>query len=216
MENYLEYIDKGCKAELVVKNPEGAARFFGTFSGHNDKEIIIEKLRSKEMVFDCSAKQIVELYVYSKNGIFRFECKYIKRSEDNYLFSLPINAEKIQRRQYIRAEIKVKTSLNVYYGGIKKTIQATSRNISAKGMNLILKENISGCSKIDLTMAFPECSISTVAQIVKINPITIRDEQNYSTSLVFISISEKEMNFIIKKCFEYEAAQRKRMLDYQL
>lgn len=216
MESYFEYIDKGCKAELVIKNLNSTARFFGTFNSHSDKEIVIEKLRSKEMVFDCSSKQTVELYIYTKNGIFKFECRYIGRSEDNYKFSFPTKAEKIQRRQYIRAEIKVKTTLNIYYGGIKKTIQGTSRNISAKGMNILLKENISGCSKLDATMAFPECNISTIAQIVKINPMAIRGEQNYSTSLVFISISEKEMNFIIKKCFEFEAAQRKKMLDYRL
>ena len=62
-------------------------------------------------------------------------------------------------------------------------------------------------------MLFEEGSISTVAQIIKIRPVEIGQKTYYSTSLMFITISEKEMSFIVKKCFEFEAAQRRKLLD---
>lgn len=213
MNEYLDYIKQGQKTELIIRTPGGAVRFFSTFEKQTDTNIIISKPENKHLAFNCIPNQDVELYAYTNGGVFKLKCKFITCLKNECLLSLPSSVDKMQRREYIRVELNIKTILTLISPDSKKTIQATSKNISAKGIKLLLEEDVSKFSKIELRMLFEEGSISTVAQIIKIRPVEIGQKTYYSTSLMFITISEKEMSFIVKKCFEFEAAQRRKLLD---
>lgn len=216
MEEYLNYISAEKKIDLIIRTPNGPIRFFSTFKNQDNNKITITKPTSKNLAFSCVANQPVEIYAYTNGGVFKLKCKFISCSQSECLLTLPSSVEKMQRREYIRVDLKIKTVLDLIIGDSKKTIQATSRNISAKGINLLLEEDISVYSKIELKLLFEEENITTIAKKVKVKPVKVDNKIYYDTSLSFITINEKGINFIVKKCFEYEAAQRRKLLDSQI
>lgn len=215
MNDYINYIKSGKKVELIIRNQNGAMRFFSTFKSFRDKCLIVSKPQNKHVSFNYPLNQDLELYAYTDGGIFKLRCKLLSISANECILSLPDDVQRMQRREYIRVNLKVKTILKLFSQGGTKTIQTTSRNISAKGINLLLEEDISKYLKVEIHLLFPEGNVCTLAQIVKSKHIEVEGKIFYDTSLMFITISEKDINFIVKKCFEYEAAQRRRLIDSQ-
>ena len=216
MNEFLDYIEIGKKVELILRTANGAIRFYCTFEGVEGNSILVSNPKNKHVKFNCQNGQLLDLYAYTRGGVFKLKCRLLDYSEKFCTLSLPMSVDKIQRREYIRVKMKISTIIKLFPATSKNTIHAESRNISAKGINLLLDTDISKFSKIDLTLLFAEQTIYTNAKIIKIKPVKIGPNTYYDTSLEFISISDKEINFIVKKCFEFEAAQRKKMLDNKI
>ena len=214
MNEYLDYLTQGKKIEIIIRTPRGALRFFCGFKCIKANLIITTLPKNKYITFNFPAGQALELYIYTKSGVFKLLCRLQKFNEELCVISLPENVKKIQRREYIRVNMKVRTTISLNTPTYSKTIRTNSRNISAKGINLLLDEDISKyAKKINLSLLFPECIIKTLAQVIKSTPVKTESGLYYDTSLMFITISEKEIDFIVKKCFEFEAAQRRKLLD---
>ena len=214
MNEYLDHLVQGKKIEIIIRTPRGALRFFCNFKNVNTNSIITTLPKNKHIAFNFPSNQALELYIYTKNGVYKLVCRLQRCENDLCEISLPESVNKIQRREYIRVNMKVRTTISLNTPNYSKTIRTNSRNISAKGINLLLDEDISKYTKkINLSLLFPECIIKTLAHVVKSTPIKTESGLYYDTSLMFVTISEKEIDFIVKKCFEFEAAERRKLLD---
>ena len=81
---------------------------------------------------------------------------------------------------------------------------------------MLLDQDISRSASLEVSLLFPEKTITTTAKIIKVTPVEIDSKTYYSTSVMFVTISEKEIDFIVKKCFEFEALQRKKWLENKI
>ena len=215
MNEYLDYIETGKKIELIARVANNAIRFFCTFDKATDKAITVVKPTNKHIKFNFPQGQLLELYAYTRGGVFKLKCRLLEYNNNICKLSLPISVDKIQRREFIRVNIKTDVIIKPRPSTRIITIRTKTKNISAKGLNVVLDQDISNFANVDLEIIFPDRVIKTVAKIIKVKPIDIESRTYYSTSLMFLSITDKEINFIVKKCFEYEAAQRRKMLEIE-
>ena len=214
MNEYLDYIKDAKRIEIIVRLDNHAERFFCNFIEHRDDCLIFSNPLSKHGKFSCPLGHVVELHVYTSNGVFKLICRFMNYSDGICTGSLPSDVEKVQRREFIRVNMKINTVITLNTPVFKKNIKTYSRDISARGIKLLLDEDISKYTcKIELSVLFPETIVKTLARIVKISPVVIDSRTYYETSLMFITISEKDIDFIVKKCFEFQALQRRKLLD---
>lgn len=215
MDKYKDYIAQGKKIEIIIRTPSGPLRFFSTLEEINSENIVTTRPQNKHINFNYPLNQEIELYAYTDGGIYKLKCKMLTLTQKEARFTLPHSVERIQRREFIRVDIKTKINLRLHQKGSVRIIQATTRNISAKGANMLLDEDISSYSQVEASLIFAEENIKTLAQVIKAIPVKIDNRIYYDTSLMFITINEKGMNFIVKKCFEFETAQRRKKLEEQ-
>ena len=215
MNEYRDYIEPGRRVELIVRTTNSTIRFYCAFDRFEENSIFVGKPQNKHVQFNFPLGQMLDLYAYTRGGVFRLRCRLKSYNGEKCELSLPISVDKIQRREFIRVNIKTDVIIKPRPSTRIITIRTKTKNISAKGLNVVLDQDISNFANVDLEIIFPDRVIKTVAKIIKVKPIDIESRTYYSTSLMFLSITDKEINFIVKKCFEYEAAQRRKMLEIE-
>ena len=214
MNEYIQNIKEAKKIEIVVRELSCTTRFQCSFIKKQDDSLIFTKPLCGSCEFDYPKGQPLEIYVYTPNGVFRLKCRLLECMSETCSVSTPFETNKIQRREFIRVKLKVKTIVTIETPTFSKKITTGTKDISAKGMKILLDEDISKyTNKIELSILFPENIIKTLARIIKVIPTKTQDGLRFVTSLMFITISGKDMDFIVKKCFEFQAAQRRKMLD---
>ena len=209
MDRYKDYLEIGKKIEIITRSTSGVVRFLCYLEEINKDSIIISKPKNKHIAFNFTCGQTLELYAYTRGGVFKLNCRLEAYLENKCKLSLPLSVDNIQRREYIRVNMNVdaiirpKPSTNII------SLKTKTKNISAKGLNVLLDQDISRSASLEVSLLFPEKTITTTAKIIKVTPDEIDSKTYYSTSVMFVTISEKEIDFIVKKCFEFEALQRK-------
>ncbi len=216
MNEYRDYIEPGRRVELIVRTTNSTIRFYCAFDRFEENSIFVGKPQNKHVQFNFPLGQMLDLYAYTRGGVFRLRCRLKSYNGEKCELSLPISVDKIQRREYIRVKMKIDTIIKLSPFAGTKIVRTKSKDISAKGIRLLLDEDISKYAKVELTLIFSEETINTLAKVIKSKPIEINSVKYYDTSLEFISISDKEINFIVKKCFEFESAQRRKMLENEI
>ena len=213
MERFTSYINLNDKVEIIIKDGNDIAKYVAYYKKTRDENIIISPPQNPQRRFNYKSGQDLIIYLYTKGGIFKLNSVYLYSDNENCFVSLPNSSERIQRREYIRVDMPVKFAISVSNKDNLQKFEGVTRNISAKGLNANLKIDISFYSKIEVTLQFPDKTIRTLARTVKVRNIEVKKTTLYNTSLEFMSISEKEMNYIVKKCFEYETLERRKMLE---
>ncbi len=216
MDRYKDYLEIGKKIEIITRSTSGVVRFLCYLEEINKDSIIISKPKNKHIAFNFTCGQTLELYAYTRGGVFKLNCRLEAYLENKCKLSLPLSVDNIQRREYIRVNMNVdaiirpKPSTNII------SLKTKTKNISAKGLNVLLDQDISRSASLEVSLLFPEKTISTTAKIIRVTPVEIDSKTYYSTSIMFVTISEKEIDFIVKKCFEFEALQRKKWLENKI
>ena len=216
MDRYKDYLEIGKKIEIITRNSKGVIRFLSYLEEINKDSIIISKPKNKHIAFNFTCGQTLELYAYTRGGVFKLNCRLEAYLENKCKLSLPLSVDNIQRREYIRVNMNVdaiirpKPAINII------SLKTKTKNISAKGLNVLLDQDISRSASLEVSLLFPEKTISTTAKIIRVTPVEIDSKTYYSTSIMFVTISEKEIDFIVKKCFEFEALQRKKWLENKI
>ncbi len=216
MNEFLDYIESGKRVELITHAHNSTTRFYCAYYGIENNSIVLSCPKNKHIKFNLPTGENIYLYAYTRGGVFKLTCKLLSYNEKQCILSLPLNVEKIQRREYIRVKMQIDTVIKIIDYTGTKIIRTKSKDISAKGIRLLLDHDISKSVKIEISIIFPEQTINTLAKVIKIKQTDTETFKQFNTSLTFISITDKEMNFIVKKCFEYEAAQRKKMLEKEI
>lgn len=214
MKDYLNYIKEAKKVEIIARSTDCTVRFFCNFIRSSDKSLFFTKPTNKYTEFNYPKGQTLELYIYTANGVFRLKCRLESCENQQCELLLPQSVDKIQRREFIRVGLKVKTIINLKTPTYTKNIKTDSKDLSANGIRVILDEDISKYDKnIELSILFPDNIIKTRAKLIKVKPTVINSTTYYETSLSFITSNKRDVDFIVKKCFEFQAQQRKKLLD---
>ena len=214
MNDYLNYIKEAKKVEVIARGLDCTIRFFCNFIQKRDESLVFTKPTNKHIVFNYPKGQPLELYIYTSNGVFKLRCRLENCKDEQCELSLPHSVDKIQRREFIRVGMKVKTVIKLTTPSYAKVIKTDSKDISANGIRVLLDEDISKYNhKIELSILFPDNIIKTLAKLVKVRPILINSTTYYETSLNYVTINAREVDFIVKKCFEFQAMQRRKLLD---
>ena len=213
MSDYRDFIKGKEKTEILVRTQSDTLRFFCTLDNIISNRIQVSKPINMNASFNFSQGQELEVYIYTKNGILKLNTKLISNDIASCTIEAPDEAKRIQRREFIRVDMQVKVLLKL---DNKKTIEAQTKNISAKGIKINLKEDISKYTRISAKLLFSQGSIETILHPIKIKKISINGKLAYGTSFAFIALTDKETDFIVKKCFEYQAKERRRKLDLNI
>lgn len=213
MSNYRDFIKGKEKTEILVRTQSDTLRFFCTLDNIISNRIQVSKPINMNASFNFSQGQELEVYIYTKNGILKLNTKLISNDIASCTIEAPDEAKRIQRREFIRVDMQVKVLLKL---DNTKIIEAQTKNISAKGIKINLKEDISKYTRISAKLLFSQGSIETILHPIKIKKISINGKLAYGTSFAFIALTDKETDFIVKKCFEYQAKEQRRKLDLNI
>lgn len=180
----------------------------------NNSVILIANNEKNKNVFASTGDEL-KLFIYTENGIYSAVSKVILATKNlvstEYVISYPTNSKHSQRREYFRADLSVNFSMEIEQmdSDEKLYISAFTKNICGKGMSFISKEPFLDYKAINLVLSVEDKKIHTVADLVYSKPILINNRQHFIHAFTFISISQKNIDFIVKKCFLYQLDLRK-------
>ncbi len=211
MEDYSKYttVDRGF--EIVILNSDGKKeRYKSKFlkTGENFYLISIPKYRDKVALL--SARQNINLYLYTPEGIYNLKCVVLEVYEKYYKISFAKSSERVQRREYVRVNLRVPVKVTVDSG---RTYDAVTTNFSARGCGFYCKDDISANDKISVTFKIGGKPIQTFANVVSSKPVSFGSTNGYAIALNFTSVTQSNIDLIVKECFMYQARQRLAMLD---
>jgi len=146
----------------------------------------------------------LEVIIYSDKGVFVFDSIVIDSPfNSDFIIELPEEKTKIQRREYVRAPIKLDFFLNK--DGQK--IQSETVNIGGGGIRFSSLKEFKVGDIWDFAFRLPNDNT-----VIKGNGeilYSIRQEKSITSVIKFLEIGENERNKIIKACFDEEASRLK-------
>lgn len=153
----------------------------------------------------------VNVYVYTENGIYYSNSKvlFVEKDFDHMIYTLtyPVNSKHSQRREFFRADMTIPVTVKIVKDiltGISETWNVRSRDVCGNGVSFVSEKEIKNYEEIFLTLEFPDKIIETSAKLVYTRPKEVRGKTYYINALTFTSISPRNIDFIVKKCFLYQ------------
>lgn len=129
--------------------------------------------------------------------------------------SHPYNAQVIERREYVRVPMKLRTDITFHLkpdGSEEKTLSAISKNISGNGVAVFHKEPVEDYCKISCIIHLKDggaTPVRTDCDIIYTRKVRIKEETYNLTALAFTSILEQDLSRIVKECFKYQINNKK-------
>lgn len=210
---------KDFKAFEVVftdKDQQQQTLFCTVKSIENDRIVLDSNNQSNNNIF-ADADDELKLYIYTENGIYSATSKVLTVSKGlvntEYVISYPANSKHSQRREYFRADMPVDFQMRITSdtpGKDSVVIKGTTRNICGKGMSYVSGEHFPTYSSIDLHLIFPDKTVDTTATFVYAKQIVVGSHPKFVYAFVFNNISQKNIDFIVKKCFLHQLDLKKR------
>jgi c-di-GMP-binding flagellar brake protein YcgR len=162
----------------------------------------------------------LKLYIYTDNGIYSAESKVLGVTKHDklteYVIDYPANSKHSQRREYFRAGLCVDFKMDIKLpegSGSNKHLDATTKNICGKGMSYIADKPFIEYESIKIDLLFAEKTIKTSTKLVYSKQIIIANKPKYVHAFTFTDISQREIDFIVKKCFLHQLEMRKQGKD---
>lgn len=185
----------------------------------NDRILLDSNNEDNSNVF-AEVGDDLQLHIYTENGIYSAISHVISMTKGlvitEYVIAYPVNSKHSQRREYFRAEIKLAFVL-VGYKNDNHTepdfvIDGETKNICGKGMSYISDKSFPEYDKLDLELIFNEKRVKTTATLVYSKRIIIDNHPKFIHAFTFTSISQSNIDFIVKKCFLHQLELRKRKI----
>ena len=158
----------------------------------------------------------LRLHIYTENGIYSATSKILLVSKGvlstEYIIAYPANSKHSQRREYFRADMSVGFRMDVVTSAEnseKIVIEAKTKNVCGKGMNYISDSPFPEHETIGLDLFFKEREVHTQATVVYSKQIVAGNNPKYVHAFAFTSISQDNINFVVKKCFLHQLDVRK-------
>ncbi len=165
----------------------------------------------KNKFVDIPEGSRVNVYVYTENGIYYSNSKilFVEKDLDHMIYTLtyPVNSKHSQRREFFRADMTIPVTVKIVKDiltGISETWNVRSRDVCGNGVSFVSEKEIKNYEEIFLTLEFPDKIIETSAKLVYTRPKEVRGKNYYINALTFTSISPRNIDFIVKKCFLYQ------------
>lgn len=160
----------------------------------------------------------LKLYIYTDSGIYSATSKVLLANKGTfsteYIITYPANSKHSQRREYFRADLNINFKMYVTMPanyGSSFLIQADTRNICGKGMSYIDDKPFPpDYENITIELLFGEKHINILSKLVYSKQIVVGSRPKYIHAFTFTNISQRDIDFIVKKCFLYQLDLRKK------
>lgn len=159
----------------------------------------------------------LKLHIYTESGVYSASSKVLRADKGilntEYEIAYPTNSKHSQRREYFRADLDVTFKMNILINEQTKEnflIDAKTRNICGKGMSFIYDQDIEKYDDIDIELFFNEKSINSKARLVYSRQIVQGNHPKFILAFTFSTISTKDIDFIVKKCFLHQLELRRK------
>jgi len=160
-----------------------------------------------------------KLHIYTENGIYSATSRILLASpgvlNTEYVIAYPANSKHSQRREYFRADLLIDFKLEISPKTLARNIiiEGITRNVCGKGMSYLSEQTFPDYESIHLTLKFPDKTVETTAMLVYSKQIIIQGKPRYIHAFSFNSISNANIEFIIKQCFFHQLELKKRIKD---
>ena len=161
---------------------------------------------------------LVDIRIYSADGVIYSSATLLRitkiKDKPVYMTTYPERYDQTQKRQYYRADLHLPiTLLTVLNNGSVKQTNATTKNISGRGMCFIsLDAKFPDFYSITVNIKFPNRAIVTTAEHVYTNPVTYKGSILYIHAFKFLKIEPEEINYIVKECFLYQLESKREQM----
>lgn len=165
----------------------------------------------KQKAIDIPVGTEVKVYVYTNNGVYYADSKILSTVKDEkfivYMLTYPVNNKHSQRREFFRADVSVPLTVKVVKDILNAqtdTFEVNSRDLCGNGISFVTDYEIKDYEEIFISIQFPEKVIETSARLVYTKVKQVNDENMYTYALTFIGIANRDIDFIVKKCFLHQ------------
>lgn len=205
--------------EVTFDNQNGEnQKLFCNVKNIDNHALVIESDNQLNKNIHADVNDALKLYIYTDNGIYSAESKVIEVTKDDklteYVIAYPTNSKHSQRREYFRADLTVDFKMNIKLSeGTNKKLTSTTKNICGRGLSYVADKPFPEYDSIKFDLFFEEKEIKTAARLVYSKQIIIKNKPKYLHAFTFIDISQKDIDFIVKKCFLFQLEMRKKGKD---
>lgn len=193
-------------------------RLLCTIKSIENNRIILDANNQKNKGVFANVGDELKLHIYTENGIYSATSKVLLVTKGilntEYIIAYPANSKHSQRREYFRAEKMVNFSMELQTKDTAQnsiTIEGLTKNICGKGMSYVSNAPFEDYESIEITLNFEEFAIETSASLVYSKQIIINDKPKFIHAFTFTNISQKNIDFIVKKCFLHQLDLKKKM-----
>lgn len=156
----------------------------------------------------------VELIFWDEVAAYVIETTIIQRIAvpvPLFVLELPDEINRVQRRNYVRVSAYYPLSFRyVNRQGLSNPIQGTMIDLSGGGMRFQTSEKVDKGAILLANLDLPSGIMQVSARVCRVDKI--EDSKNYSISVDFYQISERERDRIIRCVFDLQRTMRKKGL----
>lgn len=196
-------------------NPQ---KIFCTVRSIANDNLVIDSNNEKNKNVLADVDTELKLHIYTENGIYTATSKVLSLEKGlihtEYTITYPVNSKHSQRREYFRADLMIDFKMDVVTKDTNESfvVNAKTKNICGKGMSFVCEKEFSKDDSIQVELKFEERIIKTSASVVYSKQIDFDMRTRYLLAFNFIDISDKDVDFIVKKCFLHQLALRKKQV----
>lgn len=190
-------------------------KIFCNVKSIENSSIIIDADNAQNKNIFAKVGDDLKLYIYTESGIYSATSKILLANKGvfstEYIISYPANSKHSQRREYFRADLNVKFRMFVTSTSNSSfMVESSTRNICGKGMSYLADAPFTEYDSITMELLFGEKTINTLAKLVYSKQIVVGSKPKFIHAFTFTNISQKDIDFIVKKCFLHQLDLRKK------
>ncbi len=214
---YNQFKDFKAFEVVILREGKELQKIFCNVKSIENNNIKIVANNEKNKNIFASTGDNLKLYIYTENGIYSANSKVLFVGKGilntEYLIAYPTQSKHSQRREYFRADLDVNFIMNVKTKDKPQNvlvIDSKTKNICGKGMSYISDEPFPEYDSIEINLFFNEKTINTQATFVYYKQIIVGNHPKFLNAFAFNNISQKNIDFIVKKCFLHQLDLRKK------
>lgn len=201
--------------EVTFQKENGALqKIFCNVKSVDNRSLVIESDNSVNKNIYAEVNDDLNLYIYTDSGIYSADSKVLDVTKHDkltqYVIDYPSNTKHSQRREYFRADLEIDFKMDIKsQDGTIKHADSTTKNICGKGLSYVSDKPFSEYESIKLNLLFEDKTIKTSARLVYTKQIVVANKPKYIHAFTFTDISQRDIDFVVKKCFLYQLEMRK-------
>jgi c-di-GMP-binding flagellar brake protein YcgR len=219
MVDIYNYLIESKKIEVIYKDQAGIPyQLSSQINKLADDRILIAPPETKGKAVNIEDGTKIKIIICTEQGIFSgystVMSKKLYEEMPGLWISFPYNSQHCQRREYLRAPIHVEFELNIFKDRdrqdqiVKKYI---TKSLSGKGLNFISDAPLVDYYDIQCKIFLNDNHepIESACEHIYSKKINIMGEDKYQHALAFSTISEHDVDRLVKICFKYQIEQRR-------
>lgn len=182
----------------------------------NNTIVLVSNNKQNENIF-AKAGDELKLYIYTENGVYSATSKVLLANKGllstEYIISYPANSKHSQRREYFRADISVDFKMHILgpsESGANIVINSKTKNICGKGLSYVADSSFPEHNSIEINLILDGRNINTLGKLVYSKQIVVAGKPKFVHAFTFTNISQRDIDFIVKKCFLHQLDLRKK------